>query len=88
MYKTTHQYYLYIITNKKEGVLYTGVNNNLERRMFEHKNKLLKGFSATYNLTELIYFEVHQSIEEAIKREKILRNGNRLEDKFNCKKYS
>ena len=70
MYKTKHQYYIYIITNKKEGVLYIGVTNNLERRIFEHKNKLVKGFSSKYNLDKLIYFEEYQFIEEAIKREK------------------
>jgi len=70
MYKTKHQYYIYIITNKKEGVLYIGVTNNLERRIFEHKNKLVKGFPSKYNLDKLIYFEEYQFIEEAIKREK------------------
>lgn len=60
MYKTVHQYYLYILTNKKDGVLYIGVTNDLERRMFEHKNKLVEGFSSKYNLDKLIYFETFQ----------------------------
>jgi len=46
MYKISHQYFLYIITNKKDGVLYIGITNNLERRIYEHKNKLIKGFSS------------------------------------------
>ena len=77
MYKTNHSYHVYIITNKKGGVLYIGVSNNLERRIFEHKNKLVKGFSSRYNLDKLIYFESFQSINEAIKREKNLKKWKR-----------
>lgn len=77
MYKTIHQYYLYIITNKKEGVLYIGVTNNIERRMFEHKNKLVKGFSSKYNLDKLVYFETYQYIEDAVKREKNMKKWKR-----------
>lgn len=75
MCKTNHQYYVYIITNKKESVLYMGVTNNLERRMFEHKNKLIKGFSSRYNLDKWLYFEQYQYIEEGIRREKNMENG-------------
>ncbi len=77
MYKTIHQYYLYILTNKKNGVLYIGVTNNLERRMFEHKNKLVKGFSYRYNLDKLVYLEVYQYVEDAIKREKNMKKWKR-----------
>ena len=77
MYKTIHQYYLYIITNKKNGVLYIGVTNNLERRMFEHKNKLIKGFSSRYNLDKLVYLEAYQFVEDAIKREKNMKKWKR-----------
>ncbi len=77
MFKTNHQYYLYIITNTKDGVLYIGVTNDLERRMFEHKNKLVKGFSSTYNLDKLIYSEVFQYINDAIKREKNMKKWKR-----------
>ena len=77
MYKTNHQYFLYIITNKKEGVLYIGITNNLERRIFEHKNKLVKGFSSRYNLDKLVYFESFQYINEAIKREKNMKKWKR-----------
>jgi putative endonuclease len=65
---------VYIVTNKKDGVLYIGVSNDLDRRMFEHKNKLVEGFSSRYNLDKLIYFEVYQYIFDAIKREKNLKN--------------
>ena len=77
MYKTIHQYYLYIITNKKNGVLYIGVTNNLERRMLEHKNKLIKGFSSRYNLDKLVYLEAYQFVEDAIKREKNMKKWKR-----------
>ncbi len=72
-----HQYYVYLLSNKKDGVLYIGVTNDLERRMFEHKNKLVKGFTKNYNLDKLIYFEQFQYINDAIKREKQLKNWNR-----------
>ena len=54
-----------------------GVTNNLERRMFEHKNKLVKGFSYRFNLDKLVYFEVFQYIEDAIKREKNMKKWKR-----------
>ena len=77
MFKTLHQYYVYLITNKKDGVLYIGVTNNLERRMFEHKNKLVEGFSKRYNLTRLVYFETYPQITNAILREKRLKKWKR-----------
>ena len=77
MFKTDNQYYVYIITNKKDGVLYIGVTNDLERRMFEHKNKLIKGFSSKYNLDKLVYLEVYQYVEDAIKREKNMKKWKR-----------
>ena len=77
MYKMIHQYFVYIITNKKDGVLYIGVTNDLERRMFEHKNKLIKGFSSKYNLDKLVYLEVYQYVEDAIKREKNIKKWKR-----------
>ena len=64
------QYYVYILTNRKEGVLYTGVTNNLERRMYEHKNKLIPGFASKYNLKKLVYFEQTIDVNAAITREK------------------
>ena len=71
------QYYVYILTNKTNKVLYIGVTNNLERRIYEHKNKLIKGFSQKYNLTKLIYYEMTENIISAIKREKQLKNWHR-----------
>lgn len=62
-------YWVYIIGNTKP-VLYIGVTNNLERRIFEHKNKLIDGFSKKYDLTNLLYFESFNTIEDAITREK------------------
>ena len=63
-------YYVYIITNFTNSTLYIGVTNNLERRLYEHKNKLVDGFSKRYNLNKLVYFEETTSIENAIEREK------------------
>ena len=77
MFKTNHQYYVYFITNKKDGVLYVGVTNDLERRMVEHKNKLVNGFSSKYNLDKLVYFEQYSNINQAIKREKQLKKWKR-----------
>jgi len=59
------------------GVLYIGITNNLERRLIEHKNKLIEGFSKKYNLTKLMYFEQFQYVNDAIKREKQLKNWKR-----------
>ena len=63
------QYYVYIMTNKS-GTLYTGLTNNLERRMYEHKEKLLKGFSEKYNISRLVFYEAFSDIRSAISREK------------------
>ena len=77
MFKTVHRYYVYILTNKKDGTLYTGVTNNLERRVFEHKNKLYQGFTLKYNLDKLVYFEEYQHVNEAILREKRIKKWKR-----------
>jgi putative endonuclease len=71
------QYYVYIITNKWNKVLYTGVTNNLQRRVLEHKNKTLKGFTKRYNVDKLVYYEIAESIESAILREKQIKGGSR-----------
>ncbi len=71
-------YYVYIITNKSNSTLYVGVTNNLERRLFEHKNKLVDGFSKRYNLTKLLYFEETSDINSAIQREKQIKAYSRL----------
>jgi len=64
-----NDYYVYIMTNNS-GTLYTGVTNDLQRRMFEHKHKLGEGFSKRYNLTRLLYYEMTNDINAAISREK------------------
>ncbi|MDD3013060.1 MAG: GIY-YIG nuclease family protein [Candidatus Gastranaerophilales bacterium] len=71
------QYYIYILTNYKESVLYTGVTSNLKKRIYEHKNKLLKGFSQEYNLNKLVYYEIFDDIKLAIKREKQIKGGSK-----------
>ena len=63
------QYYVYIMTNKSR-TLYTGVTNDLERLVYEHKQKLATGFTAKYNITRLVYFEVTPDVQAAIAREK------------------
>ena len=63
------EYYVYMMTNKSR-TLYTGVTNNLLRRVYEHKNKLIKGFTSKYNIQYLVYYEMTSSIDSAIAREK------------------
>ncbi len=71
-------YYVYILTNKGHSVLYTGVTNDLVRRVYEHKEKVNpKSFSCRYNADQLVYYEQYDSIEEAINREKQIKAGSR-----------
>ncbi len=72
-----NQYFVYILTNKSNKVLYIGVTNNLERRKYEHRNKMVDGFTKKYNLTKLIYFEETSDVRSAIEREKQLKNWHR-----------
>ena len=72
-----NQYYVYILSNKTDSTIYVGVTNDLIRRIYEHKNKLIDGFTKRYTVDKLVYFEVFDSIEEAIKREKQLKAGSR-----------
>lgn len=62
-------YYVYIMTNNSK-TLYTGFSNNLIRRVYEHKNKLVEGFTKKYNITKLVYLELFNNPDDAIKREK------------------
>ena len=71
------QYYVYIITNQNHTVLYTGITNDLNKRIYEHKEKLAKGFSAKYNLDKLVYFQVTEDVISAITREKQIKGGSR-----------
>ena len=72
-----HIYYSYIVSNKNNNVLYTGVTNDLVRRCHEHKRKLLKGFTEKYNVDKLVYYEVFDQIEMAIDREKQIKGYSR-----------
>lgn len=71
------QYYVYIMTNKWNKVLYTGVTSDLKRRVHEHKEKILRGFTTRYSVNKLVYYEVTGSIEGAILREKQIKGGSR-----------
>ena len=64
-----NEYYVYIMSNQS-GTLYTGVTNNLERRVYQHKNKLIEGFTKRYNITQLVYFASTDDVTAAITREK------------------
>ncbi|HAE62110.1 MAG TPA: GIY-YIG nuclease [Eubacteriaceae bacterium] len=70
--------YVYIITNNNNSVIYIGVTNDIYRRIYEHKNKLIPGFSKRYNLHKLIYLEYYNQIEDAIFREKQIKKFSRL----------
>ena len=81
-------YYVYILTNAYNKVLYTGVTNDLVRRCYEHKRKIVKGFTQKYNADKLIYFEKFDFIDLAISREKQIKGYSRLKkieliNKFN-----
>jgi len=65
------------MTNKRNTVLYTGVTNDLQRRIYEHKEKLVDGFTKKYNINKLVYYEVTQDAESAIMREKQIKGGSR-----------
>jgi putative endonuclease len=71
------QYYVYIMTNQTDRVLYTGVTYNLKKRMYEHKSKLIEGFTKKYNVDKLVYYEVYDDINDAIEREKQIKKGSR-----------
>ncbi len=70
-------YYVYILASRKNGTLYIGVTNNLMRRVFEHKNGFIKGFTQKYNVHRLVYFEETPDIQSALKREKQLKKWRR-----------
>lgn len=73
-----HNYYVYMMTNKNDTVIYTGVCNDLKRRVWEHKNKTNpRSFTAKYNANKLVYFECHSDIRSAIQREKQIKAASR-----------
>ncbi len=70
-------YFVYIMTNKDNNVLYTGVTYDLKRRVWEHKEKLIEGFTKRYLLTKLVYYEMFDDVNSAIAREKQIKGGSR-----------
>ena len=74
-------YYVYIVTNIANTVLYTGFTNNLLRRIYEHREKVVDGFSKRYNLFKLVYFEESENAFSAIEREKKIKNMSRQRKK-------
>lgn len=76
------RYFVYIMTNINKTVFYTGITNNLARRVYEHKNKLIPGFTAKYNISQLIYIEEFGDVKDAIVREKQVKDYRR-EKKLN-----
>lgn len=71
-------YYVYILASRENGTLYIGVTNNLPRRMYEHRNGLVEGFTKNYTVHRLVYFEETPRIDDAITKEKQLKNWRRL----------
>lgn len=71
------RYFVYIVTNSYDSTLYIGVTNNLRRRIWEHREKLIEGFTKRYNLAKIVYFEEYHDVREAIAREKYLKGWKR-----------
>ena len=73
----TYRFYVYIVASQRNGTLYVGVTNNLARRMCEHRDKLIPGFTSDYNVHRLVWWEEHRYINQAIQREKSLKKWPR-----------
>lgn len=71
------QYYVYIMTNKNNTVLYTGITSDLKKRIYEHKEKLVEGFTKRYNISKMVYYELSGDVDSAIAREKQIKGGSR-----------
>jgi putative endonuclease len=69
--------YVYVLASQKNGTIYTGVTTDLVRRIYQHKSKEIKGFTSTYNVTQLFYYEVYFDVRDAILREKRIKKWNR-----------
>ena len=67
-------FFIYILTNFTHTVLYTGITNNLKARVYSHKNKIGSKFTAKYNVSKLVYYEIFENPESAIKKEKFIKN--------------
>jgi len=74
---TDRSYYVYILASRKNGTLYIGVTNDLARRVYEHKEKIIEGFTKKYGVAKLVYFEQTQDVQNALEREKRLKKWNR-----------
>jgi len=74
---STQHYHVYIMTNSHNTVLYTGVTNDLQKRAWQHREKLADGFTKRYNVTRLVYYQTFEDVREAIAREKQLKGGSR-----------
>lgn len=72
-----NQYYVYIMSNNFQSVFYTGVTNDLIRRVYEHRNKLVQGFTSKYKIVKLLYYEQSQDVKSAIAREKQVKDYRR-----------
>jgi len=72
-----NKYFVYILASKRNGTLYIGVTNDLERRVYEHKNNIVKGFTSKYSVHQLVYYEETNDIYAALQREKQLKKWNR-----------
>ena len=72
------KYYVYIMASKKDGILYVGVTNELLRRVYEHKNNIIQGFTAKYKVHNIVYFEEYNDILDAITREKRIKKWKRV----------
>ncbi len=70
-------FYVYILASKKNGVIYTGITNNLLRRVYEHKHELNNGFTKSYHVKRLVYYEEYNYIDETISREKCIKRWKR-----------
>ncbi|MFH1996774.1 MAG: GIY-YIG nuclease family protein [Candidatus Omnitrophota bacterium] len=79
---TEKQSYVYMVANKKNTVIYIGVTSDLRKRAYEHRHKLVGGFTKRYTVTKLVYYEAADSIESAIEREKRIKGGSRMKKLF------
>ena len=77
-------YFVYLLTNWNNKVMYVGVTNDLDRRMYEHKNKLIEGFSEKYNINKLVYFEETIDVTAALAREKEIKKWHRQKKTIWC----
>lgn len=84
----TRQYYVYILSNFTRTVLYTGVTNNLVKRIHQHKNDLVKGFTQRYQIHDLVYYEIFNDPESAIEREKQVKNYSRKKKEGIIQKFN